>query len=263
MKRICGIKPWVLVVCIIAIILIPIAINFLLLIHSFTPIVGDNKNWLSFFSGYLGAVIGAGISLFVMFKTFQNTKRENVYKYENYWLDGFRDKCAAFIDVFNINYVITILKEMALTPDIAYEHCGVYMNRLRMEETKMALICENNKDTKLSVLYEHLKEIQNEYRMMFNSIHAVVCCVRNVEQNQSFDGRMTLTDFSILESDNILKGIINANLDDDGKIAVSKLYKVLYSWVEHWENTYSNISNFLKRYIAERQEEISQEYQKI
>lgn len=218
---------------------------------------------LSLIISCAGIIVGAAISLFVMYKTFQNTKRENVNEYENRWLDDFRGKCAAFIDVFNINNVITIINEMALTPDLAYEHCGDYINRLMIEETKMALVCEDNQDEKLADLYEHLKVIQNGYRKMFNSIQAVVCCVRIVEQKPSFDRRMVLTDFSWLESNNNLKEIIKANLDDDGKIAVSKLHRVLLSWIDNCENTYSDISNLLKQYIAERQEEINRDYQKI
>ena len=176
---------------------------------------------LSFIMSCIGIIVGAAISLFVMYKTFQNTKRENVHEYENRWLDDFRGKCAVFIDVFNINNVITIINEMALTPDLAYEHCGDYINRLMIEETKMALICEDNQDKKLTELYEHLKVIQNEYRKMFNSIHAVVCCVRNIEKKPNFDGRMALIDFSLLESNSNLKEIIKANLDDGQRFATS------------------------------------------
>lgn len=218
---------------------------------------------LSFIMSCIGTIVGAAISLFVMYKTFQNTKRENVHEYENRWLDDFRGKCAAFIDVFNINNVITIINEMALTPDLAYEHCGDYINRLMIEETKIALICEDNQDEKLAELYERLKVIQNGYRKMFNSIHAVACCVRNIEKKLSFDGRMALIDFSLLESNSNLKDIIKANLDDDGKIAVSKLHRVLLLWIDNWENTYSEISNLLKQYIVEKQEEINRDYQKI
>lgn len=218
---------------------------------------------LSFIMSRIGIFTNVIIPLFVMYKTFQNTKRENVHEYENRWLDDFRGKCAAFIDVFNINNVITIINEMALTPDLAYEHCGDYINRLMIEETIIALICEDNQDEKLAELYERLKVIQNGYRKMFNSIHAVVCCVRNIEKKPSFDGRMALIDSSLLESNSNLKDMIKANLDDDGKIAVSKLHRVLLLWIDNWENTYSEISNLLKQYIVEKQEEINRNYQKI
>ena len=36
---------------------IPIAINFILLFPSFTSIVGDNTEWLSFWSGYISAAV--------------------------------------------------------------------------------------------------------------------------------------------------------------------------------------------------------------
>lgn len=80
---------WIWIGCILIIIVIPFIINFVLLIPSFVPIVGDNKDWLLFLSGYIGAVIGASISLLVMYKTFQNTKRENVHEYEERWLEDY------------------------------------------------------------------------------------------------------------------------------------------------------------------------------
>lgn len=65
---------------IIALIIVPIALNFILLIPAFTPIVGDNQTWLSF----IGTLIGALTSFVMIFFTAktleQNEKQLNELK---------------------------------------------------------------------------------------------------------------------------------------------------------------------------------------
>ncbi|MDE6304656.1 MAG: DUF4231 domain-containing protein [Paramuribaculum sp.] len=56
---------------IIALIVVPIALNFILLIPAFTPIVGDNQTWLSF----IGTLIGALASFVMIFFTAKTLKQ--------------------------------------------------------------------------------------------------------------------------------------------------------------------------------------------
>lgn len=56
------IKKWMqkyrwTIIIVILVTSIPIAINFILLFPSFTSIVGDNTEWLSFWSGYISAAV--------------------------------------------------------------------------------------------------------------------------------------------------------------------------------------------------------------
>ena len=49
------------------ILLMPIALNFILLTPSFTAIVGDEIAWLSFWGGYLGAIISTAAAFIILY----------------------------------------------------------------------------------------------------------------------------------------------------------------------------------------------------
>ena len=64
---------WVILI----ILTLPIAINFLLLVPVFSPIVGENTDWLSFWGSYLGAIISAGVAFIILSIQHQQNKKEN------------------------------------------------------------------------------------------------------------------------------------------------------------------------------------------
>ena len=59
------------------ILLLPFVINFILLIPAFSPIVGDNTDWLYFWGGYLGAIISAGVAFVILYIQYQQNNVEN------------------------------------------------------------------------------------------------------------------------------------------------------------------------------------------
>ena len=59
------------------VIIIPIFINFVLLIPALTDIVGNNTDWLSFWGGYLGSIISAGVAFFILEIQYKQNKNEN------------------------------------------------------------------------------------------------------------------------------------------------------------------------------------------
>lgn len=60
---------------IIALIVVPIALNFILLIPAFTPIVGDNQTWLSFIGTLIGALASFAMILFTAKTLEQNNQQ--------------------------------------------------------------------------------------------------------------------------------------------------------------------------------------------
>ena len=72
MKRI---KKYLWIVAII--LLLPLVVNFILLIPSFTPIVGDNISWLGFWGSYLGAIISASVAFIILAIQYKQNSEEN------------------------------------------------------------------------------------------------------------------------------------------------------------------------------------------
>lgn len=56
---------------------LPVVINFVLLIPAFTPIVGDNTIWLGFWGSYLGAIISAGVAFVILAIQHKQNREEN------------------------------------------------------------------------------------------------------------------------------------------------------------------------------------------
>lgn len=60
------------------ILIIPIVINYILLLPAITPIVGDNTVWLSFWGGYLGAIISAAVAFVILAVQYRQNQNENI-----------------------------------------------------------------------------------------------------------------------------------------------------------------------------------------
>lgn len=102
-----------------ALIAIPILINFVLLIPAFTPIVGNESIWLNFFAVYIGSITTSIISFCILYKTLQANHEENERNrlfqnnilrcqidYNN--LNKFKDVCNIFCNALNYNTLIEI-----------------------------------------------------------------------------------------------------------------------------------------------------------
>lgn len=62
---------------IVIILVLPIIINFILLVPAVSPVVGDNTDWLSFWGGYLGAIVSTGVAFIILAVQHQQNKDEN------------------------------------------------------------------------------------------------------------------------------------------------------------------------------------------
>lgn len=67
-------KYWWIAILVLA---LPVVINFILQIPAFTPIVGDSESWLSFWGGYLGAIISASVAFIILAIQSRQNKEEN------------------------------------------------------------------------------------------------------------------------------------------------------------------------------------------
>lgn len=64
---------WALII----ILSLPVGINFILLIPAFTPVVGDNVAWLSFWGSYFASIISAGTAFAILYIQYQQNNKEN------------------------------------------------------------------------------------------------------------------------------------------------------------------------------------------
>ena len=70
----------VLIGIILVAILLPFIINGLILLPSKFKFVGDDVDWLTFWGGYIGAIISAGVAFVILAIQYKQNQKEN---YEN------------------------------------------------------------------------------------------------------------------------------------------------------------------------------------
>ena len=140
---------WVLIVAIAS----PIILNFILLCPAITPIVGSNIEWLSFWGGYLGAIISCSISFVVLAIQHKQNHDENEanrqlqieilnYQQEIQWLNALRKACADFLMVMNKNdYYIAITKTMRTNPIEAFHLASQCYDAVGEASTAIGILC--------------------------------------------------------------------------------------------------------------------------
>ncbi|MCH5234677.1 MAG: hypothetical protein J1E16_05235 [Muribaculaceae bacterium] len=123
-------KYWIIILLLI---LCPIIINFIVLIPSFLPIVGNANLWISFFGSFAGSALMAGITLYVLQEQLTQNHTENErnrkdnQKQNDYnriltlkiqkqeinlrWFDDLKSACTQLDLAFNNNDV-TLLSDM-------------------------------------------------------------------------------------------------------------------------------------------------------
>lgn len=98
---------------ILALIVVPIALNFILLIPAFTPIVGNNQTWLSF----IGTLIGALASFAMIFFTAKTLEqnREQLDELKRQWKEEHTPTLSSQLIPYNDHFMLQILNTSNVT----------------------------------------------------------------------------------------------------------------------------------------------------
>ena len=110
-------KPWLKYSIVLGTIIIaPIAVNCFLQIPAFTSIVGNETDWLSFWGGYLSAIISALVAYLILQKQLHQNQIENknnrelqknlfTIEQEKLWLKDLRILFAQYIVSFDYSSI--------------------------------------------------------------------------------------------------------------------------------------------------------------
>lgn len=98
---------------IIALVLVPIALNFILLIPAFTPIVGNNQTWLSFFGALIGALASFAMIFFTAKTLEQN--REQLDELKRQWKEEHTPSLSCQLIPYDDHFMLQILNTSNVT----------------------------------------------------------------------------------------------------------------------------------------------------
>ena len=114
----------------------PVIINYIVLMPSFLPVVGDSEKWLSFFGSFAGSVIMTGVTLYVLQKQLKQNHDENeenrianekankenrasqnkltLFQVETHNLHLFKESCLTLLEAYNYNRFVQIYNSFIL-----------------------------------------------------------------------------------------------------------------------------------------------------
>ena len=187
------------------ILLLPIALNFILLTPSFTAIVGDEIAWLSFWGGYLGAIISTAAAFIILYIQRKDNESENeknrvdnevqnkqnreeneklnkanrqlqlnIMKYHQqcHWLDEFRNASLKYSQALNNNNLVLISNMMWEHPQDAFNIVKQLFDDLDTYHAKFAFTRKQNEES--ATLAQYIREKSELYRCSLNDLQWIV-----------------------------------------------------------------------------------------
>ena len=195
---------------IILILSLPIVINFVLLIPSFTPIVGDNVEWLSFWAGY----IGANVAFIILYIQRKDNKEENRYnrelqlnilkhQQEMQWLNLFREASVEYVSAYTYNDLVHTINVMRKNPEEAFNILGHLLERLAKCDTTLGYIGMRGENKKK--LYDICASFFVLYNDVIDDVQKLIVYIIN-SKNLTFEA--FCFDSKDMEITNDMKDII-------------------------------------------------------
>lgn len=111
---------WIIIIGIILVLLLPIALNYILLIPINASILGESNGWLAFWGCYLGAIISSAIAFTILFIQRKDNHQENrnnrqlelnilSHQQQSQWLAELRKAMADYVNLYNENELKEII----------------------------------------------------------------------------------------------------------------------------------------------------------
>ena len=187
------------------ILFMPIVLNFILLTPSFTAIVGDEIAWLSFWGGYLGAIISTAAAFIILYIQRKDNESENeknrvdnevqnkqnrveneklnranrqlqlnIMKYhqQSHWLDEFRNASLKYSQALNNNNLVLISNMMWEHPQDAFNIVKQLFDDIDTYHAKFAFTRKQNEES--ATLAQYIREKAELYRCSLNDIQWIV-----------------------------------------------------------------------------------------
>lgn len=109
--------------------ILPIVLNYILLLPLNANIVGDSTHWLSFWGGYLGAIISSAVAFIILYVQYKNNSKENEsnrklqvsvlsYQQECLWLNNLREAMINNLKWYHTNHLIDVSNSISKNNDV-------------------------------------------------------------------------------------------------------------------------------------------------
>lgn len=250
---------------------VPIALNFILLFPSFTSIVGNNTEWLSFWSGYISAAV-AFIILHIQRldskRQIENNRKENKYENEEnrklqfnilkyqqemQWLNMFRQTSVEYVSAYTYNDLVHSINVMRENPIDAFNILGRLLERLAKCDIDLGYIGMRGVDKEK--LYNRCASFFLLYNDVVDDVQHIMVYIIN-SKNPTFEAFcVDSTDMQITEDMKHIISFVAAQKDLDMK---QRFNDVAMSRIKVIEERAAKIRDVFATYIAAEQKRIDE-----
>ena len=261
------------------IILAPIILNFILQIPALTTIVGNDVDWLSFWGGYLGAVLSSLVAFVILILQLRQNHKENEdnrianskaneannklqlnilqYQQETQWLNMFREACSEYVCMYNYNdlaAIVEMMRENTYPMDILNSIKELFDRAMKLD-TKFAYSRKINEH--LKQLFETVIEPQYHlYNDVLNDLMRIVVyrmgyptvTYEQFRQSPNLRPREISKDL-----DAIINNFLQSQYDNIGKF----LYDVVLARISQCRGSMEIVRDAIYAYIHQEQERIN------
>lgn len=207
---------WVILI----ILIVPILLNFIIMIPAFSSIVGEDTDWLSFHGSYIGSVITSLITLYVLYKQLQhnheeneNTRHENQtlnekkrqlqlkilrYEQEKQWLQEMRMACVNNTCSYNHNDVLEVCNYFQFSQNfnIILSKIKALMDRLAQTDTAVGFLMPMTNIDKFGEDFNTSKKTAYErYMQIIKDLQILAVFINN--DYQIIQMTLSMSDFEL------------------------------------------------------------------
>ena len=191
-------------ICIICIVIIPILINILILKPRLFETVGTSTDWLSFWGGYIGAIISTCTAFLILYIQRRDNKKDNEYnrksnetqndnnrklqlnimKYhqQSSWLENFINTSLELYNAFNHNDIIMITNIILNHPNEAFNMMKPLFDRIDSKYAKFSFI--RKQDDQANKLANDIYQVYVSYRQALNDLQWIALYLKgSIEPN--------------------------------------------------------------------------------
>lgn len=191
-------------ICIICIVIIPILINILILKPRLFETVGTSTDWLSFWGGYIGAIISTCTAFLILYIQRRDNKKDNEYnrksnetqndnnrklqlnimKYhqQSSWLENFINTTLELYNAFNHNDIIMITNIILNHPNEAFNMMKPLFDRIDSKYAKFSFI--RKQDDQANKLANDIYQVYVSYRQALNDLQWIALYLKgSIEPN--------------------------------------------------------------------------------
>lgn len=263
-------------ICIICIVGIPILINILILKPRLFDIVGTSTDWLSFWGGYLGAIISAGVAFAILYIQRKDNEKQNMenrneneiqnnsnrqlqlnimkYQQQSHWLDNLRNVSLEYCCAFNNNDIIMVSNIMLNNPNEAFMMIKPLFDRINNANAKFMFLRKQN--VEVDELSDNINIAYKAYKQSLHDLQWIALYLKDPKNLHEWSKEQFISFMQYQET-------INKNIDynknlfqkefGNGKDYFNKILKVIIADNKRIEPI---VINLIYEYLKQEQKRI-------